>query len=500
LLKQALCACSLLSSQAILADTPQRPEHFHYTVLARNVYVQIFAFQLQDARVSLKALKAQEPGNLVAIHLDNYLDFFQLYVSEDKALYQNLKKNEDTRLRLIQQGDESSPYYLYCQADILLQWAFLKLRFGEYLPAFISIGKAYKLLQRNQYKFPRFLPNLKNLGILHALVGAIPDNYRWGARVLGGLRGSIRQGKTELETVLAKSGDQEFLFREETLLLYAYVLLHFSNEPEKAWTNVTNADLNPKQNLMHCFLLASVAIQCKRNDDALQLLENKPSGPSLLTFPYMDFLHGNAKLRKLDPGASEQFLRFLKNFKGENGIKETYQKLSWAALLRNDLPEYRRFKALVLDQGQAATGPDKNALIEAQNPRTPSLPLLKARLLFDGGYLAKALETMLKVNVRDFRERSEHIEYHYRCGRIHHSIGNMAAALDAYRTTIDLGQNLPFYFACNAALQTGLIYEKQKNLPLARQFFRLCLSLNPSDYRNSLHQSAKAGLNRLDGL
>jgi hypothetical protein len=499
-LKQALYACTLLFLAATAVNASESPAYFHYSGHARNIYTQIFSFQLEDARVSLKSLKSREPGNLAAIHLDNYLDFFQLYVSEDKALYQRLKKNEDARLKLLQLGDETSPYYYYGQADILLQWAFLKLRFGEYLPAFISIGKAYKLLQRNQQKYPRFLPNLKNLGILHAMVGAIPDNYRWGARVLGGLRGSIRQGKAELETVISKTSNQEFPFREEALLLYTYVLLNFSNEPDKAWMTVSNAGLNPKSNLLHCFLLASVAMQCKRNDDALELLENKPTHQSLLPFPYLDFLHGNAKLRKLDPGASEQFLRFLKNFKGENGIKETYQKLSWAALLRNDIPEYRQFKALAVHQGQAATGPDKNALIEAQNPRLPSLSLLKARLLFDGGYLAKALETMLKVNARDFKEVPEQIEYHYRTGRIHHSLGNMAAALSAYRTAIDLGQNLPLYFACNAALQTGLIYEKQKNLPLARQFFRLCLSLDPSDYRSSLHQSAKAGLNRLDGL
>lgn len=479
---------------------PTRSMYFEYSVLGSEIYRQIFSFHIEDARSALKTLHYREPGNLVAVHLENYLDFFLLYTSEDRSLYQKLKKNEEARLKLLQQGDQNSPFYLYFQAEILLHWAFLKLRFGEYLPAFTSISKAHKLLQRNHAKFPTFLPNLKNLGILHAMVGAVPDNYRWGVRLLGGLRGSVRQGKTELQTVLTKSGARDSLFREETMLLYTYLLLNISNEPEKAWQILQRAGLRPKANLLHAYLLASVAMQCKLNEEALSLLENRPRYPTLLPFPYLEFLHGTVKLRKLDPGAPDHFLRFLKSFKGENGIKESYQKLSWAALLRNDLADYQHFKMQALSQGVAETGADKNALQEAQNPTIPPLPLLKARLLFDGGYLDKALQTITQVKPNDFKNIAEQIEYHYRIGRIHHSLGNMSAALSAYRISIDMGKNSPLYFACNAALQTALLYEKQKNLPQARQFFRLCLSLYPTDYRNSLHQSAKAGLNRLDDL
>jgi hypothetical protein len=67
-----------------------------------------------------------------------------------------------------------------------------------------------------------------------------------------------------------------------------------------------------------------------------------------------------------------------------------------------------------------------------------------------------------------------------------------------YQTTIDQGKEASYYFACNAALQIGRIYESKKNLNKAKEFFNRCLSMKPDEYRNSLHQKAKAGLNRIN--
>ncbi|MEL6986374.1 MAG: tetratricopeptide repeat protein, partial [Bacteroidota bacterium] len=70
-------------------------------------------------------------------------------------------------------------------------------------------------------------------------------------------------------------------------------------------------------------------------------------------------------------------------------------------------------------------------------------------------------------------------------------------ALAAYNTSIQKGKSLPYYFACNAALQSGLIYETQKDYKQATYFFRLCRSMKPEEYKTSLHQKAKSGLQRL---
>jgi hypothetical protein len=105
------------------------------------------------------------------------------------------------RLDKLRDGNQQSPYYLYTQADIHLQWAFCKIKFGEYVSAVFEVKKAYSMLQANQKKFPDFRPNVKSLGLLHTLFGAVPDKYKFGARLLG-LKGSIGQGLKELNSVL----------------------------------------------------------------------------------------------------------------------------------------------------------------------------------------------------------------------------------------------------------------------------------------------------------
>ncbi len=82
-------------------------------------------------------------------------------------------------------------------------------------------------------------------------------------------------------------------------------------------------------------------------------------------------------------------------------------------------------------------------------------------------------------------------------GRILHGLKRYSEAIASYQKSIALGKNAPFYFACNAALQTGMIYETLGKPEQAKEFFRLCLSMNPDDYRTSLHQAAKAGLSRI---
>ena len=89
------------------------------------------------------------------------------------------------------------------------------------------------------------------------------------------------------------------------------------------------------------------------------------------------------------------------------------------------------------------------------------------------------------------------LEYEYRRARVYHETGRLEDALLQYDKAIETGRDLDFYYACNAALQSGLIYEQTGNLDLSEKYYRMCLDMSPSDYQTSLHQKAKAGLNRL---
>jgi hypothetical protein len=65
---------------------------------------------------------------------------------------------------------------------------FSRLKFEQYPTAAYELVKAYKLLEENQKKFPDFTLNKKGLGLIHALLGAVPKEFNWILN-LGGLKG-----------------------------------------------------------------------------------------------------------------------------------------------------------------------------------------------------------------------------------------------------------------------------------------------------------------------
>lgn len=470
---------------------------FEYTPEAQQAYEKVMSLRFDETRIILDWIKINDPENLIVYHVENYIDFFTVFINEESAEFEILEKNKSSRLKKIQQGPKDSPYYLYAQAEIRLQWALARLKFEEYVTAFNEISKAYKQLKENQKKFPSFIANKKSLGILHALLGTIPDNYKFGVKILGGMAGTIEQGRLEIEEVLNYAKTHDFLFEEETIVMYSWLLLHLKNQTDEAWAVVSTANLKPKNNPLACFIMANVAMRTGRNDEAIHLLEHRPKDAVYHPFHYLDFMLGITKLYRQDIDANFYLERYTTIYQGQNYIKEAYQKLAWYHLLRDNETMYHQYMQECKTKGLAIIDGDKTALREARQGETPNPTLLKARLLFDGGYAQKAYTQLIQYNENDFNSNKHQLEYRYRLGRITHQLKQYEFALKYYQQTVDLGQNEPYFFACNAALQMGLIYEKQQAYPLAIEAFNRCLSLKPDEYKNSLHQKAKAGKNRV---
>lgn len=495
---RSLISFLLLGMLLVSSATGIRAEgYFDFNTSSQQIYKKIFELRLNEAQSLIARMKLREPDNLIAYHLENYVDFFTIYVSEDEQAYDRVKANRDRRLEKVSEGDSTSPYYLYVQAEIRLHWALLKFRFEEYLSAFSDINRAHKLLLRNQERFPDFLGNKKDLGILHAAVGTVPDSYRWAVELLSSLEGTVEQGKGEVEEVLDRARTEYFPFRQETQVLYAFLLLHLDGRPDEAWSALEDADLRPAETPLHAFVLANVAMRTGHNDDAIRWMEAAPRGSAFYPFPYLDYMLGVAKVRKLDASGKRHLTTFLGNTRGRHYIKEAYQKLAWIELLSGRPQGYRDYMNLLLRRGTDAAGGDRNAEREAEQDEAPPIVLLKARLLYDGGYYSRAL-SILRAEGEDQFSRFEHrLEYIYRAGRILHGQKAYDEALTQYDRTIGMGRDNEAFFACNAALQAGLIEEKRGRNAKAIAYFRTCLQLRPTDYRTGLHQQAKAGLSRL---
>lgn len=471
-------------------------QQFDFNARCIEAYRDIQELRFADGTALLQKEKQENPDNLIPWFVENYIDFLTTYIDEDPVEFDKLEPNKNLRLDKLKDGDRSSPYYLYTQAEIMIQWAFARLKYGEYVSAFTEVKKAYDLLEDNTNKFPDFVADRKSLGMLHAIVGAIPDQYKWGVNILG-MNGTVEEGLGEMQSIIDYAKNHSFVFLQETYLYYAFLSLYLNKDDQTAWDIVKGLDT--KNNLMNVFCVASIAMRTGRNDTAIGILSSRPSGPGYFSFNYLDFMLGLAKTRRLDADASTYLQKYIREFGGRNYIKEAYQKIAWNDLLHGDIKGYDDNMALVKTQGDDVIDDDKQALYEAENGERPDVTLLRSRLLFDGGYYKDALRALEGKSTEDFNSAKDKAEFTYRAGRIYHAAGYPDKAKGYYLATIQIGKDLPNYFAAGAAYQLGTIYEESGDYDKARYYYQACIDMPNKEYATSMKSLAKAGLNRIKG-
>jgi len=470
--------------------------NFDVTPEVRRCYASVMALKFDEARTFLDQLSVNDPENLMRVYLEDYIDFFKLFIDENRSLYHQKKDIQARRLDLLKQGPEDSPWARFTRAEIHLHRALLRIKFEEYLAAAADINRAFKLLKKNEAEFPDFAPTYKSIGVLRMGVGTIPDKYMWAVKLFSSLEGTIQIGLEDIERSISLGKEQNILVLREAQYMYAQAIVRFENDPEKAWKYMNTLGFEPEENVLECFMLANMAMLTGRNELAIKILRARPDGVDSYEVPYLDLMLGRALLFRGDVDADLPFLKYVDSFEGENFIKEAYQKLAWIALLNTDTLEYWNFMDSCFLNGQAMLDEDKHALKEAKSRHLPNRDLLEIRLLFDGAYYAQAFNRLSQLNKSDLTT-DEILEYEYRKARILHLLDDVDKATRHYIIAMQLGKDSDYYFACNAALQCGLIYESKNLNDEAEAFFRKCLAMNPDDYQTSLHQKAKAGLNRI---
>ncbi|NNK89431.1 MAG: hypothetical protein HKO89_02385, partial [Saprospiraceae bacterium] len=98
--------------------------YIEYDKESRSIYNDIINLKLDDARNKLAEIDKVNNLNLSYLHLENYLDFFELFISEDESRFDLLKKNKKTRLKQLENKLlDNDPYKRFVIAEIHLQWA-----------------------------------------------------------------------------------------------------------------------------------------------------------------------------------------------------------------------------------------------------------------------------------------------------------------------------------------------------------------------------------------
>lgn len=465
-------------------------------------YTDVMCFRFAKAQFRMNTEKRLNPDNQVIWIIENYIEFLKVMVGEEEKDFNILKNNRDIRLQKLAGNGNDSPWYLYSQSLLYLQSGVARLKFGEYVNAGLDINRAYRLLLENKEKFPDFVMNKAGLGILHSLVGTVPSKYHWAVRSLQ-FEGTIPEGTNEIkQAYLQVASDPQLSFLlPETAFLLSFVTLNLAadvpvaaNLAEKFRTSAFSTVYT--ESPLMVYMLANIYTKAGENDKTIKLLSDFKSGADMYPFHYLNYMLGVAKLTRLDADACYPLLSFLGNFKGKNYIRSAYLHLAWYYLIYNNVQQFNTYTERIKLRGNNQVDNDREAFSFAGNNSKPDLTLLRARLLFDGGYYARAKHELDGFKPLDTRSG---IEYTYRLGRIYHNWGKLDEAIPFYNETIKNGEGQPYYFAANAALQLGIIYEQRSDFITSAKYYSKVLKMDFEEYQFSISNKAQAGLNRIKG-
>lgn len=457
----------------------------------------IFELRFPEAKKLIADEKRANPDNGIIVLLENYMDYFQLLMSSNKADYQKLKENRGARLDALEGNDKNSPFYLFAQADVYIQWGVTKAKFGDYTSAMLDMNKGRKLLARNIEKYPNFLPNQKTAAWVNLFFGAIPPSYK---SVIGffGMKGDLQAGLKQLQRLRTQlDGTPYSIYKDEVTMLIALTTIDIVRKKD-AYNELMSmaADMSDRS-LLKSYLQGYIAFKTGHTDAAIKYFLDAPQTAEYMDMPIITYWLANAKLCRMDRDADKYLLKYIAETRGDLYIKDVYLKVAYCAMFKKDMDGYKSYLNLVRAKGGTADEKDKEALKEA-NDAAPDEELLRARFYFDGGYYDKALAMLKGKSFNELKIVRDKTEYYYRFGRTYDELENDTAALSNYLRAINTGKSTSYYYAANAALLSGLIYEQKRDLKKAEEFFRLALSMKNHEYQNSIDNQAKQGLTRIN--
>jgi tetratricopeptide (TPR) repeat protein len=464
----------------------------------RQAYSQIIALRFDDANKLIAEEKKENPDNLFIVYLENHIDFLTLFIDENESLFNRIEEREDERLDKLDKLPDSEPYKNYLKANIRLQWAVAGLKFQNYFTSALDIRRSYLLIEKNRLLFPDFEPQLITQGVLHIIIGMVPDRYHWILSLIS-MEGTVPQGENELYNALSVVQSNAALnyLQPEILFYLGFMEMNLGLDESKKEQLMEQLTPFVNHNLMLAFLKVNMLARSARNDDALKLLNEITQWKGYHPFYYLFYLKGEYRLRKLDRNAIEDYRRFIDGFQGKNFIKDAWRKSGWCYLLQGNTEAYNKTMKKVLSTGELNVDADKEAEKEANSGKMPNIVLLKARLLFDGGYYSKARNILMSADTA-LLASDEKTERLYRLGRVEQKSGNHDLAKAFLIKTVESGKNSRRYFAGNAALQLGIMFEEENNFPQALKYYNLCRSLDFDEYETSIKEKAKQGIQRIE--
>ena len=465
-------------------------QDFDFNANLQNAYNEVTKLRLAHA----KQLSSKEsPNNGYKILVDCLADAVNVYASESETEYEKLVDKVDDALDVIEDLDTKAPQQRQLRAEIKFYLALVQMKLGHETKAGMTVMSAYKLLEENKKLFPNYSANNKILGVIHVLIGSVPENYRWITKMLG-LKGNIDQGIRELEIATQDkiTGFEAKFFK---LFIQSYIL----PINDKVRTEVNEFVQKYTDSELALFLGVAISEKDNKSDQAWKILQKVQNGNGYLRLPIFDFYTAEIYLQKGNYAKAESYYQaYLKKFKGHSFIKDSFYKLFITNYLSGENQQATAFLQNINQYGKKLSESDKAAQKFYDNyTKTKQLPnknLLQARLAIDGGYYKEALENIKDINENTLSSNLDKADFNFRKGRIYQNLGDTDLAIPAFERSIAFAQSLDTHFGASSSLQLGYIYQKKKDSKKALSWFEKALSYKKHEYKNSVDNKAQAAI------
>lgn len=426
-----------------------------------------------------------------SIYLKSLSESLQLVISEDSEAFKEFDTNHDNRLSQLKSLKVKNAERAFYLAEMNIHSAFVNLKFSHEFKAAWQIKRAYKLISQNNQDFPEFLPNKKTLGLLHVLIGSVPQKYQWIVSLFG-MEGSVESGLKELESISLTNNHYQTESRIIQSMIYSYLL----GKPKIGLQVFNNTYDKELKNEFLAYLNILLLIK-NQQSHAAEIIFNNFSKDQIQT-SLMHYAAGEIYLQKGSfDEASIQYESFISKHKGPSNIKDAHYKIFLCSYLKGAADaQYLRKQAIKL--GESTTEADKYATKVLEQPTDPNPIILRVRLLTDGGYYNEA-ENLISSNVNhEFSDLKEKAEYEYRKARLADSQRQRNKAVEYYQKTVELSGLRPWYFAPNSCLHLGSILREQGNISEAKKYYNMVFDYKGYQYERSIENKAKRALEALD--
>jgi hypothetical protein len=440
---------------------------------------------------STQSLNPEIEAQRLLIH--SLTDMIENLVREDDEPLPSYFDRLEERLDYLQNIRKPGPWARHALAECFQHRAIAQGRYGQNIRAGISFAKAYFKTKELVKDYPDFLPAQKSYGIYLMVVGLMPSNDNFLLRWVG-FSGNVDQGIVTLKRCVDTPNAQQ----AEATLLYCLAQMYIRDQPENGRALLLQYIGNQADDLAAMTLLASVYKEGHQNGRGLAAIKAIKKDKSHLPFYYPLLLEGELYLNDIETDSAVVKLeKYLSVCSRKRLVKQLHFKLFLAYHLLGDSTNANANFYAIGNEGEVGTDGDRYALYFYNRGLIPDKRLIRARLLYDGGYDARAQAALDSINPGSLKTLNELTELQYRRARLAQRAKDTVSAKRLFTLTISTAGDDPSYYAPMSCLQLGRIALAEKRFVDAQAYYERAKTYPKHEYKTGLNERANAGLKRV---